>query len=88
VGIQRDDPDGVLYGATRYGGASNQGVVFALHHISGDQWTQTVLHSFAGGADGSHPVSRPILDQSTGHILGTTLDGGPDDNGVVYAVTP
>jgi uncharacterized repeat protein (TIGR03803 family) len=88
VGIQRDDPDGILYGATRYGGASGQGVVFSLHPNSGGQWTETVLHSFAGGTDGSHPVSRPILDQSTGHVLGTTLDGGQDNNGVIYGVTP
>src|SRR5947209_9465123 len=38
-------------------------------------WTETVLHSFAGGSDGLDPEGNLIADQS-GNLYGTTVFGG------------
>jgi uncharacterized repeat protein (TIGR03803 family) len=70
------DAAGNLYGATVGGGSSTgQGVVYKLSHNAGGGWTQSVIHRFAGGADGMYPYGSPILDAS-GNVYGTTLDGG------------
>ncbi len=65
---------GVLYGTTGYGGTEdNYGTVFSLTPPAspGGTWTETVLHTFAGGSDGSNPPA--------GVAIG--------DGGVLYGVT-
>jgi uncharacterized repeat protein (TIGR03803 family) len=83
------DPDGVLirdkagnlYGTTPSGGDFDLGTVFKVD-ASG---TETVLHSFAGGAsDGKGPVLARLLMGSTGNLYGVTHYGGTSDTGVVY----
>ena len=51
---------GVLYGTTLNGGAAKLGTVFMLKPPTATTpaWTHTVLHSFAGGADGASPEAR------------------------------
>jgi uncharacterized repeat protein (TIGR03803 family) len=51
------DSAGNLYGTTFQGGASNVGTVYELTPGKGGAWTETVLYSFAGGADGMGPQS-------------------------------
>jgi len=75
------DSAGNLYGTTRVGGASNQGVVYKLDATGHEM----VLYSFTGGADGAHPYAGLILD-SAGNLYGTTYRGGPANAGVVYKV--
>jgi uncharacterized repeat protein (TIGR03803 family) len=87
VGIRLDQKTGALYGTTLYGGAFGGGVVFKLTNFGGS-WSESVLHSFSGGSDGAYPQSRPIIDQQTGVLYGTTLYGGTFNGGVVYSVTP
>ena len=48
--------DGTLYGFTDLGGASNHGTVFKITPAG----KETVLHSFAGGSDGSGPDSEDV----------------------------
>lgn len=43
--------------------------------IKGGQWTENVLHSFAGGTDGAVPNGGLIID-SRGDVYGTTSIGG------------
>src|ERR1700733_2890273 len=50
------DSAGNLYGTTSGGGASIWGVVFKLDATG----TETVLHSFTGGVDGSKPLSSLV----------------------------
>ena len=69
------DASGNLYGTTGYGGAYNQGTVFRLRRCTDGNWTESVLHSFTGGADGANPHSALILD-SSGNLYGTTEFGG------------
>ena len=46
---------------------------------------ETVLHSFAGGTDGSYPAAG-VIDQA-GNIYGTTRYGGPNGDGTVFKLT-
>jgi hypothetical protein len=38
-------------------------------------WDYSILHTFAGGSDGSQPFGRPLVDVS-GHVFGATRTGG------------
>jgi uncharacterized repeat protein (TIGR03803 family) len=81
------DSAGNLYGTTKYGGASNLGTVFKVSPVSGGGWKETVLHSFAGGNDGSGPEAPLVLD-AAGNLYGTTVLDGPLGAGTVFKVTP
>jgi uncharacterized repeat protein (TIGR03803 family) len=84
------DASGNLYGTTEFDSASNCacGVAYELTPGSGGSWTQTVLHVFAGGSDGSFPYAGLVSDGS-GHFYGTTESGGnTTETGTVFEVTP
>jgi uncharacterized repeat protein (TIGR03803 family) len=81
--------NGTLYGTTNHGGAycdkkhtlfAGCGTVFSIT-TSG---TETVLHSFGKGSDGSGPSSMIGVD---GVLYGTTLGGGVYGKGVVFSIT-
>ncbi len=75
-------PDGTLYGTTYYGGASGFGVVFRLQPPAAAcksvlcPWTETVVHSFTGGIDGSNPSLGDLTVDRAGNVYGTTFTGG------------
>ena len=77
------DSGGNLYGTTDQGGSSDSGTVFKLTPAG----NETILHSFAGGADGSLPRAGLIMD-SSGNLYGTTYQGGSSNNGTVFKITP
>jgi uncharacterized repeat protein (TIGR03803 family) len=81
------DSAGNLYGTTYRGGASSAGTVYELTRGKGGTWTETVLYSFAGGADGLGPQSDLNFDQA-GNLYGTTNNGGSPGNGIVFKLTP
>jgi uncharacterized repeat protein (TIGR03803 family) len=62
---------GILFGTTTYGGAYGHGTVFSVSATG----VETVLHSFAGGADGADPSAGVILDRA-GNLFGATASGG------------
>ncbi len=83
------DSAGNLYGTTQGGGASNNGVVFKL----APGGTETVLHSFTGGSDGSNPLFAGLIADGAGNLYGTTEFGGGTGCGgpgcgVVFKLTP
>ncbi|MGA2416565.1 MAG: choice-of-anchor tandem repeat GloVer-containing protein [Candidatus Sulfotelmatobacter sp.] len=84
------DSFGNLYGTTQYGGTLDYGTVFKLAPKAGGGWTQTVLHSFLGGADAVQPID-PVLD-SAGNIYGVAQYGAPGGcNGgcsTIFEVSP
>ena len=81
------DHSGNLFGATVGGGVYGGGAVFELTNNQGT-WTESVIYSFTGGNDGSYPeFGAPIFD-SAGNLYGTAAGGGPDNQGVVYELTP
>jgi uncharacterized repeat protein (TIGR03803 family) len=80
------DNAGNLYGTTSMGGGSTNctsgcGMVFELSPPAqqGGKWTESVLYSFQGGADGATPSASLTADKS-GNLYGTTLAGGGDCN--------
>jgi uncharacterized repeat protein (TIGR03803 family) len=80
------DSEGNLYGTAVTGGGGSCeggcGVVFKLTN-SGGVWTQSVIHTFTGGADGSGAGSPVSLD-AHGNVYGTTPTGGAYGVGVLY----
>jgi uncharacterized repeat protein (TIGR03803 family) len=86
-GITINDISGTLYGITQQGGAFGYGTVFQLVP-NGRDWIETDLHDFENEKDGAYPTARPTLDNNTGILYGTTVQGGKNASGVVYSVTP
>lgn len=79
------DAAGKLYGTTSAGGLG-AGVVFKLSPNSDGSWTEKVLYTFTGGADGANPHARLIFDAAR-NLYGTTSAGGIGA-GVVFKLTP
>jgi uncharacterized repeat protein (TIGR03803 family) len=87
------DAAGNLYGVAQSGGDltcpepfdNNQGtgcgVVFKITRGG----AYSVLHTFAGGADGAGPQGGLLLDK-TGSVFGTAVQGGIAENGTVYQI--
>ncbi len=85
----RWSPSGSLYGTTSFGGGCGPpgtGTVFELTQTGG-VWTEGILHCFAGNADGSYPQGGVTLDKN-GVLYGTTVEGGTDNLGTVWKITP
>jgi uncharacterized repeat protein (TIGR03803 family) len=82
------DKNGVLYGTTMGGGASNDGAVYALSPpaTKGDAWTETILHSFTQN-DGLESFGGLVLDNA-GNLYGTANQGGANFDGTVFELTP
>jgi uncharacterized repeat protein (TIGR03803 family) len=92
------DAGGNLYG-TASGGKNGQycydgcGVVFELTPATSGGWTENVLYSFTGGADGADSFAALVFD-TAGNLYGTTWQGAHitsfcyDGCGVVFELTP
>jgi uncharacterized repeat protein (TIGR03803 family) len=80
------DAEGNLYGTTRVGGLGF-GTVYELSPNGSGGWTETVLHSFAGGFDGSDPRYSDVVFDGAGNLYGTTHSGGAKNHGVVFKLT-
>jgi uncharacterized repeat protein (TIGR03803 family) len=76
------DASGNLYGTTFSGGVSGNGTVFKLT----PKGVETVLYSFAGGADGANPEARLAMDK-LGNLYGTTSAGGLSGEGTVFEIS-
>jgi uncharacterized repeat protein (TIGR03803 family) len=86
AGVVRDSA-GNLYGTTDEGGNVNGtcrigcGTVYKVDATG----TETVLHTFGGGADGFYPYAGLVRD-SAGNLYGTTNSGGAFGAGTVFKV--
>ncbi|HEY1654159.1 MAG TPA: choice-of-anchor tandem repeat GloVer-containing protein [Candidatus Tumulicola sp.] len=82
------DTSGNLYGTTYYGGANGLGSVFELSPRARGGYTERVLYSFKGGADGSSSTSTLVFAGS-GDLYGTTSAGGGScDCGTIFKLDP
>jgi uncharacterized repeat protein (TIGR03803 family) len=75
------DKAGNLYGTTTMGGSANAGVVFKLDPAG----TETVLHNFTGGTDGTTPTGG-LLEDRAGNFYGTASQGGTSNAGVLFEI--
>ena len=80
------DAGGNLYGTTSEGGLGS-GTIFKLTPIGGGQWTESVVHPFAGPPDGGFSYNGMVVDRF-GNFYGATVHGGTDDDGCVYKFAP
>jgi uncharacterized repeat protein (TIGR03803 family) len=82
------DREGNLYGTAVTGGSGSCeggcGVVYKLSNTGGT-WTQTVIHAFTGGNDGSGPGARVTVD-GDGNVYGMTPTGGRYGLGTIYKI--
>ncbi len=76
-------PDGNFLGTTYEGGAYGFGTVFQISPAG----AVTVVYSFTGGSDGSHPAAG-LIQGSDGNFYGTTAYGGAYDDGTVFRLAP
>ena len=87
------DTGGNLYGTTSTGGgavvcSAGCGTVFKLTVNPDGTYSESVLHSFAGGSDGEAPYADLIAD-AAGNLYGTTSAGGVVDAfGTVFVLRP
>jgi len=79
------DGAGNLLGTTLGGGTIGYGAVFELTPTSGG-WTETVLHSFAAGLDGSSPLAGVTLGPF-GDLYGTTYASTSANTGTVFEIS-
>lgn len=87
------DSSGNLYGTTEGGGSHGNGteitggIAYKLAPKSSGGWTETIMHSFGGSADGISPRANLVKD-SSGNFYGTTLLGGSHSAGTVFKLAP
>jgi uncharacterized repeat protein (TIGR03803 family) len=75
--------DGRIYGAARYGGTQDAGVVFSL---KADGTDFTVLHSFTTNAnEGAYPLNS-VIQGSDGRLYGRTVSGGTNDGSSIFGL--
>jgi len=79
-------PSGTLFGTTFAGGATGAGTVFQLTPPAGGagDWSERIIYSFLGGADGQGPESGVILER--GRLYGATCCGS--EGGTVFQLRP
>jgi uncharacterized repeat protein (TIGR03803 family) len=84
------DKLGNLYGTTSNGGAYGYGSVFELSPNSDGTWTETTIYSFAVRphvVEGHDPMSNLIFD-TAGNLYSTTYEGGVNNGGSAFKLTP
>ncbi|HKF49612.1 MAG TPA: choice-of-anchor tandem repeat GloVer-containing protein [Terracidiphilus sp.] len=83
------DISGNFFGTTQYGGSSDDGTAFELVYSgTPGNYTQKVLRSFTGSADGSQPASGPLLMDASGNLFGITMAGTASFGGAVWEFSP
>jgi uncharacterized repeat protein (TIGR03803 family) len=85
--------DNFFYGTTSLGGTNGRGVVFriafdgtgfqVLHHFSAT--TADTSTALLENADGATPLGG-LVDGGDGYFYGTTVQGGTDGHGVLFAI--
>jgi uncharacterized repeat protein (TIGR03803 family) len=81
-------PSGEVYGVAGAGGngTGGAGVVFRLDEQQSG-WAYTPLHVFTGQPDGAYPIGAPVFGPG-GLIYGVTEQGGVENGGAVFSVSP
>jgi uncharacterized repeat protein (TIGR02543 family) len=84
------DNSGNLYGTTASGGLYSGGTAFELLPSSSANprcCREILVYSFGSGSDARNPHAGLVFD-SSGNLHGTTVNGGVNDSGTVFGITP
>jgi uncharacterized repeat protein (TIGR03803 family) len=76
------DSSGNIYGTTWAGGIFNYGTIFEIDTTG----TETVLHHFTAGSDGSNPLGGMTFDNS-GNLYGTASGAGTSHIGTIFMIS-
>ena len=85
-------PDGLLYGASSFGGDNQRGTVFTLQpqvracRTALCPWSIKVIHTFGNGNDGGNPDGKVVFDAAS-TLYGTTSAGGLYQYGSVFKMS-
>ena len=72
------DAKGELYGVTSAGGSQEGGTVFVLAPPkNGEDWTETIIHTFVINGSNGCCVAAGILRDAQGDLYGAALSGDP-----------
>jgi uncharacterized repeat protein (TIGR03803 family) len=87
------DPSGHLFGTTNSGGTADEGTVFEVAPPAkrGGTWSESIIYSFQGGADGQNPAFEGVIQAGEGLLYGSTVNivgSGSTTHGTVYSLTP
>lgn len=84
--------DGTLWGTTYYGGAPQGvggGTTFGIVPNAGGTWAERIVARFPGlVVGGGNDAYAGVVQDSAGHLYGTTWAGGKNGFGTVYEITP
>lgn len=75
--------NGLIYGTTVNGGATNSGVIFRLDPVANTVTTIVEFTALSGAVQGSGPFSG-LVEANDGNLYGTTYIGGTGDFGTIY----
>lgn len=79
-------PDGSLYGTTERGGNSDFGTIFKMDAF-GNRTTLVHFTGVSGANRGARPQTGLML-ASDGNLYGSTTEGGANDMGTLFRLTP
>lgn len=83
------DGKGNFFGTTDSGGIDGgYGTVFELSPDGQGGWNETVIYRFTGGTDGAFPLYSNVIFDSLGNLYGTTYEGGANNFGTVFKLSP
>jgi uncharacterized repeat protein (TIGR03803 family) len=78
---------GTFFGQTYGWGEGGYGSIFELKQTAGGGWTENILYTFTGGADGGAAFG-PLAVDASGNVYGTGDVGGGNEMGVVFELSP
>jgi uncharacterized repeat protein (TIGR03803 family) len=76
--------DSNFYGTASYGGTHNGGTVYRI----APSGTYTTLYSFAVSPNDGDQPDAGLVQGSDGNFYGTTLEGGTNNDGIVFRISP
>jgi len=68
------------------GATPSSNVILTVVSLTAPGVTLSTLYSFTGGMDGGNP--NGLMQETNGNFYGTTQDGGTNDSGTVFQMTP
>jgi len=78
-----NDSAGNLYGYLTETVSNSYGSIFEIQPNANGTWTETIVHTFSGGNDGSAPYEGRLSVDSAGNVYGEAYNGGRDF-GIVF----